>query len=158
MTKYRNLQIEELKALEPDFVNFLATQGVAAEDWKKWQEENHAKRDAYIALFSDFVFETLIGKTNFLFLNEINCCRYVKVNTDKFQMIILSNKGSVGIADVNNLDLSSQDIEIQKGEKVVGSDKKSEVFKLFEQGFLPVKKVNETSVEQLFYQIFNANH
>jgi hypothetical protein len=157
MTKYRNLQLEELQALEPDFVNFLATQGVAAEDWKNWQEENQAKRDAYITLFSDFVFETLIGKTNFLFLNETKCCRYVKVNSDKFQMIILSNAGSPGIVDVNNLNLSSPDIEIQKGEKLVGSDKNSEVFKLFEQGFLPVKKVNETSVEQLFHQIFNTN-
>jgi hypothetical protein len=121
------------------------------------QEENQAKRDAYIALFSDFVFETLIGKTNFLFLNETKCCRYVKVNSDKFQMIILSNAVSPGIVDVNNLNLSSPDIEIQKGEKLLGSDKNSEVFKLFEQGFLPVKKVNETSVEQLFHQIFNTN-
>jgi len=158
MPKYRNLQMDELNALEQDFIKFLAAQGVGASDWKKWQEEDPTKRDAYVTLFSDFVFETLIAKTNFLYFKSPNHHKYIKVLETRFEMIVLSKKGSQGKDDFHSTDVRSQDIQIQKGEKMMSTDKNQAVFSLFQQGFLPVKKEEEPSVALLFEQISGNNN
>lgn len=158
MPKYRNLQIDELNALEQDFIKFLAAQGVGASDWKKWQEEDTAKRDAYVTLFSDFVFETLIAKTNFLYFKSPNHHKYIKVLETRFEMIVLSKKESQGKDDFHFTDIRSHDIQIQRGEKMMSTDKNQAVFSLFQQGFLPVKKEEEPSVALLFEQISGNNN
>ncbi|MBK8620604.1 MAG: hypothetical protein IPN79_02310 [Saprospiraceae bacterium] len=158
MAKYRNLQTDELKALEEDFIKFLAVQGVAATDWKKWQEDDLAKRDTYLSLFSDFVFETLISKTSFLYLKTSNQHRYIKVLDDRFEMIVFSKEESQEKSDFQISDVISPDIQIQKGEKLITTDKNMAVFALFEQGFLPVKKEEETTIVLLFEQISGNNH
>lgn len=158
MPKYRNLQMDELNALEQDFIKFLAAQGVGASDWKKWQEEDTTKRDAYVTLFSDFVFETLISKTSFLYHKTSKHHRYIKILKDRFEMIVFTKEQSQEQNDFQITDVSSPDIQIQKGEKLITSDKNLAVFALFEQGFLPVKKEEETTIILLFEQISGNNH
>ena len=35
MQRYRRLTIEELEAVRPEFVKFLASEGIAADDWER---------------------------------------------------------------------------------------------------------------------------
>ena len=39
MQRYRRLTIEELEAVRPEFVKFLASEGIAAEDWERQLRE-----------------------------------------------------------------------------------------------------------------------
>ena len=47
MQRYRRLTIEELEAVRPEFVKFLASEGIAADDWeRKLREGSPTSRPA----------------------------------------------------------------------------------------------------------------
>ena len=66
MTKYRRLNIEELKELEKEFVDFLVLNGIPGADWQKMKTKSPEKADQMIDLFSDVVFEGILRKVKFL--------------------------------------------------------------------------------------------
>ena len=55
--KYRRLNEAELKDLEQDFIRFLASNQVTADDWKKLKDSKSDQADGLIGLFSDQVFD-----------------------------------------------------------------------------------------------------
>ena len=66
MPKYRLLSIDELHALEKEFVEFLVLNGIPAEDWQKMKQEDTTATEDTIELFSDVVFESIMRKTKYL--------------------------------------------------------------------------------------------
>ncbi len=64
--KYRRLSTDELQELEKEFVHFLVSNGIAADDWVKLKEEENDKAEALIDTFSDVVMEKVLGKVDFL--------------------------------------------------------------------------------------------
>ncbi len=66
MAKFRLLTLEELQALEKDFIEFLVINGVTADEWEKLKKENVGKAEQIVILFSDVVFETIFRKVEYL--------------------------------------------------------------------------------------------
>ena len=66
MPKYRLLTLEELEALEKEFVDYLVVNGIMADDWVAMKEEQPEEASKIIDLFSDVVFEGIMRKTYFL--------------------------------------------------------------------------------------------
>lgn len=64
--KYRRLTLDELKELEADFVKFLAANTVTSDDWVSLKSAKPEKAEQLIELFSDIVFEKVIGNVQFL--------------------------------------------------------------------------------------------
>ncbi len=64
--KYRRLTKEELKELEPEFIRFLASQGLDADSWVKLKEESKEKAEGMIDIFSDIVMEKILQNVEFL--------------------------------------------------------------------------------------------
>lgn len=64
--KYRRLTMDELAALEQEFVEFLVVNGITAPDWEKLKVTDTEKVDHMIGLFSDVVFSSVMRKTRFL--------------------------------------------------------------------------------------------
>lgn len=64
--KYKRLSNEELQELEPEFVNFLATNQITADDWVALKASNMDRVNQLIDVFSDMVFENVLKKIKYV--------------------------------------------------------------------------------------------
>ena len=62
--KYKRLSVEELQALEQEFINFLAAAQITAPDWVKMKENEFAKAEELVDVFSYMVFDKVLKKDN----------------------------------------------------------------------------------------------
>ncbi len=63
---YRRLHRGELEELEPQFVKFLAAQGIPAEDWVKLKVTDVPRADRLVEQFSDMVFDDVLRRVTYL--------------------------------------------------------------------------------------------
>lgn len=66
MPRYRLLTKEELQELENEFVEYLIVNGITADDWVKFKEEDQPKAEKIVELFSDVVFEKILREVSFM--------------------------------------------------------------------------------------------
>lgn len=64
--KYKRLTKEQLEELQPEFVNFLATQSITGEEWKNLKEEKPAVAEDEVDVFSDLIWEGVLSKVSYL--------------------------------------------------------------------------------------------
>ncbi|MEE9364314.1 MAG: DUF6495 family protein [Cellulophaga sp.] len=64
--KYTRLSKEQLEELQQEFINFLATQSITGEEWKKLKKEKPEVAEDEIDIFSDLVWEGLLTKVEFV--------------------------------------------------------------------------------------------
>ncbi len=83
MVKYRRLTIEELSALESEFVRFLAAQSILAEDWEKIKNIDKERESELIDLFSDVVIEKTLYNAEYLEQRTSQRILCYKVEEDK---------------------------------------------------------------------------
>ncbi len=68
--KYTRLTEEQFEELEQEFINFLATQSITAEEWRSMKEEKPALAEEELDVFSDLVWEGVL--TNVAYLENIS--------------------------------------------------------------------------------------
>ena len=72
--KYRRLDLKELQSLEKEFIRFLASNHITAEDWQKLKKENKKKVDGLLDIFSDIVWERTLPTVQYLeFIGPTDC-------------------------------------------------------------------------------------
>jgi len=64
--KYRRLTKQQLEELQPEFVNFLATQSITGEEWKNLKDKKPAVAEDEVDVFSDLIWEGVLTKVKFL--------------------------------------------------------------------------------------------
>jgi hypothetical protein len=64
--KYRRLTKQQLEELQPEFVNFLATQSITGEEWKNLKDEKPDVAEDEVDVFSDLIWEGVLTKVNYL--------------------------------------------------------------------------------------------
>lgn len=148
--KYRRLHPEELENLREDFVQFLAANSITGEDWTKLKEAQPEQSNQLIEMFSDLVWEKVLGNIKYLETRSPNELRVIHFADEQVQMIVLKVESEKfdftnpidiqSIAD-GTLDLMSFDPEVLKGERDYRADKKMEVFVMMEEGARPCKEV-----------------
>lgn len=142
--KFKRLPQKDLEALEKDFIQFLASHSITANDWVKMKESELEKAEELIDIFSDMVYSKAM--TNI---------RYVDKRTSQ-KMIVCYLKDEeiemLGIeVDNKDLDLTSPRTlaELAKGEfkdkvtifkdtKEYKKDRSEEVFDMLENGYYVV--------------------
>jgi len=90
---YRLLDLEELKELEPEFVNFLATNGVDAKQWVKIKEEDPRKTQDFICQFSDLVFDKIMTDVRYLNYEEEGKKFFFRCLDSRLELIVLEGLG-----------------------------------------------------------------
>ena len=109
MTKYRALDIEELQALEKEFVDFLVLNGIIGDDWVKMKETDPAAATKMTELFSDVVWEGILRKIQYLDFRSPQSIKCFQCLAEEIIMVSM---------DSETLDLTSADFElIKSGEK-----------------------------------------
>jgi hypothetical protein len=143
--KYRKLTPEELKGLESEFIRFLASNTVTADDWVKIKEQDKQKAEHLIELFSDIVIGQTLEKVKYLDLKRPKDIRSFHCEKERIYLKGLIIEGDTNLAF--NLDelpekmlaqLKDSDAEIQliNAEKAYREDRELELFRLIEQGAL----------------------
>jgi hypothetical protein len=66
MTRYRRLSLEELEGLKDEFVKFLIVQGIDSAQWVQFKVDNPVKAEALIDSFSDFIWDGIVKKVEYL--------------------------------------------------------------------------------------------
>jgi len=146
--KYRRLNLDELKSLERDFINFLAANSVTGEDWEKLKNEEPDKAERLIEIFSDMVFDKTLEKIEYLEQKSAKEIRTYHCQADRLIMIGLLIEGESTLdfrqnlppqQMIQQLSLSGAQLKLFRGEKAYDKDRQQILFQLMEQGALIAK-------------------
>lgn len=141
--KYRLLTKEELEELEPEFVTFLAANGIPADDWQRIKSEESSKSQELIAIFSDVVFDKILSNVHFLEHRQSDIIRIFRFGEKKVTMNGIRLEGKSAIDFTKNQDagaltqlfkLSPGKLKIFTAEKNYQKDRLQEIFQLMQNG------------------------
>ena len=76
--KYTRLTKEQLEELNQEFINFLATQSITAEEWKEIKEQKPEVAEEELDIFSDLVWEGVLSKVEYLENIAHNICIFLR--------------------------------------------------------------------------------
>jgi hypothetical protein len=137
--KFRRLTNEELSAVEPEFIKFLASQGLDAPEWQKAKSDNHHKVEYLLDEFSIFFWESTTSRITYL----------EKVNKDDRWLFKFGESEARVLRWTKNLPEAKP--EISEGKKVFPKESRShEIFLLLEQGLSPCTEDRYDDLDRLF--------
>lgn len=138
--KYTRLTKEQLEELHPEFINFLASQSIDKDEWDTIKLNNPEAAEQEIDVFSDLIWEGVLGNAkylehyskNFIFLFH---CTEVHMMTIIIRALVpevdlLHKEGLQWLSD----NLFTDNVEVQRGQKVFADDRNVEIFNLIQQG------------------------
>jgi hypothetical protein len=143
--KYRRLTIGELKDMENEFVRFLVSNGVTADDWEKIKVENPTKADGLIAIFSDVVFDKVLEKVKYIEFRTPYDIKTFRCLEDKIELLGLKVSGTSGLDFTKGQPLQDMltyiksapegGVQMYSAEKAYkDNNPKKEVFSMLESG------------------------
>lgn len=138
--KYTRLTKEQLEELHPEFINFLASQSIDKTEWDSIKTNNPQVAEQEIDVFSDLIWEGVLGNAkylehyskNYIFLFH---CTEVHMMTIIIRALVadvdlLQREGLQWLSD----NLFTDNVEVQRGQKVFTDDRNKEIFELVSQG------------------------
>jgi RNA-binding protein YhbY len=143
--KYRRLTIDELKELEREFHLFLSAHSIPAMEWQKMKSNNAEKAEELIQKFSDFIFDNVLDKVEFLEYRDEHQIQIADVRNDPFQMR--------GIRVIGNIKINFKEdqspemikallmkhggkMQLISGDKKLENEPNLHKFNLMQKGFL----------------------
>ena len=138
--KYSQLTKEQFEELHEEFAIFLAAQSIDAKEWEIIKKEKQDLADKELNAFSDFVWEKVLNKANYIEHFSKDTLNLFKCNEEGMQRIVVKIKNNeIDLLDENGfnwfLDNSKDDsIEYLKGDKKYQKEKNLEIFDLIQQG------------------------
>lgn len=143
--KYRRLRKEELADLQKEFVQFLVSNTITAEDWEKLKKEEPTRADGLVDIFSDIVFDKIINSIKYLTYKTIDDIKTFACEEDKIHLRGLRVEGAPNLdlreniapSDMMaNLKGSQAKIQVYRAEKGYKPDRAAELFRMLEGGAL----------------------
>ena len=140
--KYKRLSNEELKALEKEFVNFLSSAQITAQDWEKMKKNEIQKAEELIEVFSDMVYDKVTTKIKFLEYRDKKTLNIFNCTDDKIVLIGLRVKehSPLDLTDPNVFtqwnSTDTNAVNVIKTEKKYIKERGVEVFELLQTGCL----------------------
>ncbi len=138
--KYTRLTKEQLEELHQEFINFLATQSITADEWAKLKEEKPQVAEEEIDVFSDLVWEGVLKQATYLenispnhmylfHLGE-NEMKLIAVKILKEGVDITTEEGFAWLRD----NYATEEVEILTANKAYSEDRNADKFALVQQG------------------------
>jgi hypothetical protein len=138
--KYTRLTKEQLEELHPEFVRFLATQSIDKAEWDTLKKEKPEVAEQELDVFSDLIWEGVLDKAEWLEHYSKNHIFLFKLNADNMESIIIHAHNAhadfltEGGLQWLNENIFTDDVQVTRGTKPFGEDRKAEIFSLIEQG------------------------
>jgi cag pathogenicity island protein 24 len=138
--KYTRLTKEQLEELNQEFINFLATQSITGEEWKKIKEQKPEVAEEELDVFSDLVWEGVLSKVDYL--ENIAPQHMYLFNAGETQLRLIGLKIKREEIDLTTKEgfawlrenLMSDEVELFNADKSIETDKNIKIFELIKQG------------------------
>jgi len=143
--KYTRLSKEQFEELHKEFINFLATQSVTADEWSNIKANKPELAEQELDTFSDLVWEGVLNKAKYL--ENISPQHMYLFHLAETQIGLIGVKLKNETIDLTTREgfswlrenLMSEDVELFNAKKDYSVDKQLNKFELIQQGSLITK-------------------
>ncbi|WP_299390531.1 DUF6495 family protein [uncultured Gelidibacter sp.] len=138
--KYTRLTKEQFEELHQEFINFLATQSITADEWADIKANKPEVAEEELDIFSDLVWEGVLRKVTYLeHISPQQMHLFHLKETDMQLIAVKLNIDTVDLTTSEGFDwfrnnLLSDDVEFLTANKAYSEDKALDKFKLIQQG------------------------
>lgn len=138
--KYARLTKEQFEELHQEFINFLASQSITAEEWEDIKANKPELVDQELDLFSDLIWEGVLN--NVKYLEHISPRQLMLFSISETHMDLIAIKIDNEDIDItseygyNWLQQNLQDdaVSLYTSNKAIGDDRNKDIFILIQQG------------------------
>lgn len=138
--KYARLTKEQFEELHQEFINFLATQSITAEEWQTIKTEKPEVAEQELDVFSDLVWEGVLTAAKYLEHISPKNIHLFALNDDHMHLIgIKIEKEDVDVTTQEGFNwlrnnLMDESVEFAQAKKEYSEDKNLDKFALIQQG------------------------
>ncbi len=143
--KYARLTKEQFEELHQEFINFLATQSITGEEWKKLKAKQPEVAEQELDVFSDLIWEGVLNKVKYLEHISPNQLMLFHISDAFIELV------AIKIEDTN-IDITTkygykwlqqniQDdrVSLYTSTKAIKEDRNKDIFALIQQGAVITK-------------------
>ncbi len=138
--KYTRLTKEQLEEMHQEFINFLATQSITADEWKKIKQEKPETAEAELDIFSDLIWEGVLNKVEYLEHFSKNQIFLFHITTATIELIAIKIENEA--IDITTRDgyqwlqtnLMDDAVNIYTSTRAISDDRNKDIFALIKQG------------------------
>lgn len=138
--KYTRLTKEQFEELHQEFINFLATQSITAEEWADIKANKPEVAEEELDVFSDLVWEGVLKKV--VYLEHISPQQMHLFHLKENEMQLIAIKLTIDTVDLTTSEgfswfrenLLSDEVEFLTASKAYSEDKALDKLKLIQQG------------------------
>jgi len=143
--KYSRLTKEQFEELHQEFINFLATQTITAEEWKKIKKDKPEVAEEELDIFSDLVWEGVLN--NATYLENIAPQQLFLFKIKEREMTLIVVKTTNKDVDITTAEgyqwlqknFAGDEVEFFTSSKLFSEDKNKDIFSLIQQGAVITK-------------------
>ena len=138
--KYTKLSKEQFEELNEEFAVFLAAQSIDVKEWTNIKKEQPELADKEMEVFSDFVWEKVLSKANYLEHFSTDSLNLFKCTAEEIERIVVKvNKEGINLLESTDFEWlidNSKDprIEYLKGKKAYNQERNDDIFDLIQKG------------------------
>ncbi|APY12850.1 hypothetical protein BWZ22_13045 [Seonamhaeicola sp. S2-3] len=138
--KYARLTKEQFEELHQEFINFLATQQITADEWDNLKQNKPELAETELDVFSDLIWEGVLNKAEYLEHFAPQHMYLFHLKEDKMHAIVVNVKNEdVDITTKEGYNwlrenLMDDRVEFLQADKDYSEDKNLDKFKMIEQG------------------------
>lgn len=143
--KYARLTKEQFEELHPEFINFLATQTITAQEWDQIKRENPEAAEEELDVFSDLIWEGVLNKVEYVEHVSSNQIMLFHLGESHMSLIGIKvdNPGTdlttgFGYKWLQN-NLQDDSVSLYTSTKPVSNDRNKDIFVLIQQGAVITK-------------------
>ncbi|MBC3759143.1 hypothetical protein H7U19_12050 [Hyunsoonleella sp. SJ7] len=143
--KYRRLTKEQFEELHQEFINFLATQSITADEWAELKKNKPEVAETELDVFSDLVWEGVLNQAEYLEHFAPQHIYLFRLAEDEMHAIVVNVKNeAVDITTKEGYNwlrenLMDERVEFLQADKDYSEDKNGDKFKMIEQGAVITK-------------------
>ncbi len=143
--KYARLTKEQFEELHQEFINFLATQTITADEWRKLKEEKPEVAEHELDIFSDLIWEGVLNKVKYL--EHISPKQMMLFHISEAFMELIAIKVEDENVDITTeygykwlqQNLHDDAVNLYTSTKAIKDDRNKDVFVLIQQGSVITK-------------------
>ncbi|PTX43267.1 hypothetical protein C8P64_1794 [Christiangramia gaetbulicola] len=138
--KYARLTKEQFEEMHQEFINFLATQSITADEWEQIKKDKPEAAEEELDIFSDLIWEGVLNKVEYLehfspnqiFLFHITTAtiELIAVKVENEAIDITTREGYQWL-QTNLLD---DTVTIYTSTRAISDDRNKDIFALIKQG------------------------
>ena len=156
--KYERLTKEQFEELHQEFINFLATQSITAEEWSDIKKNKPEVAEEELDIFSDLVWEGVLKKVEYLehisaqhlFLFHFTevVIELIKIEVKNKAIDITTKEGYAWLQE----NVLAEEVEIHTATKALSDDRNKDIFALIKQG----ANITKGELYNYFNKLINA--